>query len=304
MWPGVGAVQLADPIAVMRDSLPAPVRAFGFVSVVAVWFATACAAGTMHRGEHDPAVRSLSSWLVRIPGGTFTVGDPLGEPDEAPKQVVVASFLLMRYEVTNAQFAAFVRATGHRTHPELRGFGLVWDGRWRRVEGATWRHPRGPGSSIAGLGNHPVVQVSVEDALAFCRHHAMRLPTEIEWERAARGDDRRRYTWGNEPPVQGPTARANSGTLTCCRADASDGYRYTAPVGSFPSGRSPYGIHDMIGNVWEWTADLYLARPGTAALRGGGWGNSAYCLRVSYRHGNRRDVGRDHVGIRCAVSVP
>jgi formylglycine-generating enzyme required for sulfatase activity len=229
------------------------------------------------------------------------MGDSEGEPGEAPKEEVVSAFSLMRYEVTNAQFRAFVAATGHRTDPEKRGVGLVWTGKWREVAGADWRHPRGPSSSIAGLDDHPVVQVSVKDAAAFCAHHGLRLPTEAEWELAARGlGDQRRYPWGMDEPRQGPDAKANFGTVKCCAASADDGYRYTAPVGSFVAGVSPFGIHDMAGNVWEWTADTFLGRDGTAALRGGGWGNDPYCLRVSYRHSNRRNVGRDHIGIRCA----
>jgi formylglycine-generating enzyme required for sulfatase activity len=243
--------------------------------------------------------------LVEVPGGRFVMGDPEGEPGEAPKEVEVAGFSLMRYEVTNAQFRAFVAATGHRTDPERKGRGLVWSGKWQPVDGANWRHPRGPRTSIAGLDDHPVVQVSVEDARAFCAHYGLRLPTEAEWELAARGTrDQRRYPWGMDAPVQGASARANFGTVSCCAASPADGFEYTAPVGSFPAGASPYGIHDMAGNVWEWTADSFLGRQGTAALRGGGWGNDPYCLRVSYRHGNRRDVGRDHIGIRCAGDVP
>src|SRR5688500_3225317 len=106
--------------------------------------------------------------LVAIAGATYTMGDPAGEPDEAPRRVTVASFRLMRREVTNRQFAAFVAATGHVTDVERAGCGSVWDGTWRCVDGADWRHPRGPASSIADLDDHPVVQVSAGDAAAFC----------------------------------------------------------------------------------------------------------------------------------------
>lgn len=238
--------------------------------------------------------------LVALEGGRFVMGDPAGEPDEAPKEVGVAPFRMMRVEVTNEQFAAFVAAAGHLTDPERKGFGYVWDGRWRRVRGADWRHPFGPDSSIAGRADHPVVQVSAHDAAAFCDFHAARLPSEQEWELAARGTDGRRFPWGDVPPEQ-PSVRANFGTVACCAPDSADGYLRTAPVGSFPDGRSPAGLLDMAGNVWEWTASRLSGRPDQVVLRGGGWGNDPYCLRTSYRHGNPPDIGLDMVGFRCAA---
>jgi formylglycine-generating enzyme required for sulfatase activity len=236
--------------------------------------------------------------LVEVPGAAFVMGDADGEPNERPREVVVEPFAIMRREVTNDQFAAFVSATGHVTDPERRGFGHVWPGRWKIARGADWRHPHGPDSSIEGLGDHPVVQVSWRDAVAFCAHHGMRLPTEAEWELAARGTDGRRYPWGSAPAKPGRT-RANAGTADCCAPDPADGWKTTAPVGSYPAGRSPYGIDDMAGNVWEWTADRFPGIPGKVALRGGGWGNDNYCLRVSYRHANPVDRGLDMVGFRC-----
>jgi formylglycine-generating enzyme required for sulfatase activity len=209
----------------------------------------------------------------------------------------------MRFEVTNDQFAEFVAATGHVTHPESRGWGFVWTRGWLRIKGADWRHPRGPDTDIAGRGDHPVVQVSVEDAAAYCGFRGMRLPTDAEWELAARGIDGRRYPWGETDPSQTGSRgerRANFGTVACCRPDDSDGWSTTAPVGQFPEGLSPYGLYDMAGNVWEWTSDEFPGKPGSAALRGGGWGNNPYCLRTTYRHANARNVGRDHIGIRCA----
>lgn len=238
--------------------------------------------------------------LVTIPGGEFVMGDADGEPDEAPKTVRVAPFRIMRHEVTNAQFAAFVLATGRTTDAEASGSGYVWTGRWGLVAGADWHHPRGPASTIDGKAAHPVVQVSAQDAAAFCAWAGLRLPSEAEWEFAARGTDGRRYPWGDETPEQGAGAHANFGTVACCAPDASDGYHGTAPVGRYPDGASPFGLLDMAGNVWEWTASRFPGRPERVALRGGGWGNDPYCLRAAYRHGNPPDIGLDMVGFRCA----
>lgn len=249
--------------------------------------------------------------LVAIPGGSFVMGDAEGDANEAPKPMAVEPFRLMRHEVTNEQFAAFVAATGHRTDPERSGAGYVWDGRWHLITGADWRHPYGPDTSVEQAPNHPpnqapnhpVVQVSARDAAAFCAWRGLRLPSEAEWEFAARGHDGRRFPWGNTPPRAGPAAPANFGSVPCCAADAGDGYLRTAPVGSYPTGTSPYGILDMAGNVWEWTADPFPGNPDLVALRGGGWGNNPYCLRVSYRHGNPPDIGLDMVGFRCAADA-
>lgn len=248
--------------------------------------------------------RATDFSLVAIPGGTFMMGDETGEPEERPRAATIEPFRLMRFEVTNAEFATFVAATGYITDPERMGRGWVWTGGWREVSGADWRHPTGPASSIAGKEDHPVVQVSQRDASRFCRHYVMRLPSEAEWEVAARGTDGRRFPWGDDPPTQeGEAGRANFGTVACCAPDDTDGHTTTAPVGSFPRGRSPFGIDDMAGNVWEWVSDRVPGTVGQVALRGGGWGNNPYCLRVSYRHANPPDIGLDMVGFRCAAGA-
>ena len=245
-------------------------------------------------------VRPIPVELVDIPGGQFMTGDAQGEPDEAPQRETVASFWMMKYEVTNAAFAAFVASTGYRTDVEDAGFGYLWDEHWRRGAGANWRHPFGLDGGIEDKRDHPVVQVSARDAAAFCAWLGLRLPSEAEWEFAARGTDQRRYPWGNDL-ADAPAARqANFGTLACCAADASDGYLHTAPVGSYPAGASPFGLLDMAGNVWEWTSSRFPGKPHQVVLRGGGWGNNPYCLRTSYRHGNPPDIGLSMVGFRCA----
>ncbi|MBI4366701.1 MAG: formylglycine-generating enzyme family protein [Deltaproteobacteria bacterium] len=246
------------------------------------------------------AAADLRHELIAIPGGAFIMGDAGGEPDEAPHEVMVAPFQLMRFEVTNREFARFIAATGHVTDPERRGSGYVWTDRWRAVATANWRHPQGPGSNLAGMDDHPVVQVSARDAAAFCAWRGLRLPSEAEWEFAARGTDGRRYPWGNEPAEHDRVRRAKFGTVQCCAANPSDGFARTAPVGHFPLGVSPFGLSDMAGNVWEWTASPYTAAGEEVTIRGGGWGNNPYCLRVSYRHGNPADIGLDMVGFRCA----
>ncbi len=249
----------------------------------------------------EPATHRLGP-LVEIAGGAFLAGDPEGEADEAPRQAEVPSFRLMHLEVTTRQFERFVAASGHVTDPERSGSGYIWDGRWRLEAGADWRFPEGPAEPPAAP-DHPVVQVSARDAAAFCAFHGLRLPSDLEWEYAARGADGRRFPWGNRAPAAADRDLANFGTLRCCAPDAGDGHLRRAPVGSYPRGRSPFGILDMAGNVWEWTASRRPDRPGRVILRGGGWGNNPYCLRTSYRHDNPPDIGLNMVGFRCAADA-
>lgn len=237
--------------------------------------------------------------LIPIPGGSFVMGDARGNPDEAPRRVSVKPFAIMKFEVTNRQFAGFVAATGYVTNVEQTREGYVWTDKWRRDRGADWRRPHGAASSIAGKDEHPVLQTTARDAAAFCRYYAMRLPRDEEWEFAARGTDGRRWPWGNQAPRQAGVRKGNFGTMRCCAPDPSDGYAQTAPVGRFPAGASPFGVLDMAGNVWEWTASPFPGRPNSAALRGGGWGNDAYGQRVSIRHWNPPNIGLDMVGFRC-----
>lgn len=254
---------------------------------------------TAQPAGNDAAV-AFDGAMILIPGGSFVMGDDQGDPNETPKAARVGAFLLMPVEVTNRRFAGFVAATGHRTDAERSGGGYVWDRTWRRIPGADWRHPNGIGTSIDGKSDHPVVQVSARDAAAFCSWLGLRLPSETEWEFAARGAEGGRYPWGMSPPGAQTERRANFGTVKCCAPDAADGYWSTAPVGEFSLGASPFGILDMAGNVWEWTSSRFPGRPRLVVLRGGGWGNDPYGLRAAYRHGNPPDIGLDMVGFRCA----
>lgn len=253
------------------------------------------------------ALAASAQDTVTVPGGTYLMGDAQGDANEKPRTVSVKTFTMERHEVTNAQFSAFVKATGHVTDPERRGTGYVWTDKWRPVTGATWQRPHGPRSNIDGKENHPVVQVSQRDAAAYCAWRGGRLPTEAEWEFAARSTDGRRYAWGNDAPgrtgeMSGEKSgrRANYGTDNCCAADITDGHRTTAPVGSFPAGASPFGLNDMAGNVWEWTTTRFPGQASWFVIKGGGWGNNPYCLRAAYKHGNPPDIGLDMVGFRCA----
>lgn len=258
--------------------------------------------------------------MVRVPRGSFAMGSDSGETAEAPvHDVTLASFYIDRFEVTNAEFSEFAKETGHVTDAERAGIGWHWVREWRQVKGADWRHPHGRQSSIVGLESHPVVQVSWRDSAAYCQWRGKRLPTEAEWERAARNAGGAAYAWGDAPPSEHGRYRASYGSDQCCSTDDGDGFEYTAPVGSFPSGRSAFGAEDMTGNVWEWVADTYgeayyrrspavdpvNAEPGKQkVIRGGGWGNNPWGLRATLRHANAPESGLSMVGLRCAKSSP
>jgi formylglycine-generating enzyme len=194
--------------------------------------------------------------LVRVPVGVFLMGsdgrkDRDAYDDEKPQhRVHLPEFFIGKHPVTVEQFAAFAEASGHRTTAEQAGFGVVWENhRWNKVEGANWRHPAGPQSDVIKKADHPVTQVSWHDAVAFClwlneaTGRTFRLPTEAEWEKAARGTDGRLYPWGNTAPDE-----------RLCNFGNKVGD--TPPVGEYPAGASPYGALDMAGNVWEWTTKL------------------------------------------------
>ena len=307
--------------------------------------------------------------MVLIPGGRFSMGgdDDQAWRDEYPKHmVVVDSFWMDVHEVTNAQFSAFVEATGYLTTAEkavdweeikkelppgtpkpdasqLAPASLVfvpadkpvslldvsqW---WQWRQGANWRQPEGPGSSIVGKDNHPVVHVSWFDAVAYCDWVGKRLPTEAEWEYASRGGlTDAVYAWGNEDLRSGkPKANTWEGAFPY-RNDKSDGFYFTAPVQSYQANN--YGLYDVAGNVWEWCADLYhedyyktLAGKTThnpqgpktsydsnepyalkRVSRGGSFlCHDSYCsgYRNSMRMKTTPDTGSMHTGFRAVVSL-
>jgi formylglycine-generating enzyme len=293
--------------------------------------------------------------MVWIPGGTFWMGgDDSSMGDAAPvHEVTLDGFWIDRTEVTNRQFAAFVAATGYVTvaerQPDPRDFPdappeklvpgslvftppagevslenpLVW---WSYVPGANWKHPEGPATTIEGKDDYPVVQVCWDDAVAFARWAGKRLPTEAEWEFAARGGKaRNRFIWGDEPRPGGKwQANIWQGRFPD-QGSVEDGFSRTAPVRSFPP--NAFGLFDMAGNVWEWCADWYRPRydvsqtrnptgpsssydpnePGVPkrVQRGGSFlCTDQYCTR--YLPGARGrgavDSGASHVGFRCTRS--
>jgi formylglycine-generating enzyme required for sulfatase activity len=268
---------------------------------------------------------------VALKGGTFTLGANPEHNDEGPAiRVTVGPFSIDRTEVTNAQFAQFVEATGYVTLAErqpdpklypgvpadkLKPSSLVFvgakglgsgdpSGWWRVIDGASWRHPEGPDSDLKGRERHPVVQIAYDDALAYARWKGRDLPTEAEWEFAARaGLDGARYEWGDDRPAPGQP-RANSWQGVFPAVDTGDdGYRArTAPVGCYAA--SAYGLYDMTGNVWEWTKDFYESpspNGRTHLVKGGSFlcaDNFCYRYRPSARQPGPPDTGTSHVGFR------
>ncbi len=287
--------------------------------------------------------------LVWIPAQTTKLGSDRHYPEEGPTRAVsVDGFWMEAHQVTNTQFAEFIDATGYVTVAErplnpadypgappenlqpgsmvftrtagpvdLRHMNLWWT--W--TPGACWKHPRGPRSSFKGREDHPVVHVAFEDAQAYADWAGRALPTEAEWETAARGGlDHATYTWGDEPE------RSRQRLANYWHGEfpylPDTGYGQTTPVGSFPA--NGFGLFDMAGNVWEWTTDWYAATRSTApccaadsydpaqpqfkiprkVIKGGSFlCADSYCLR--YRPAARRpqmvDTGMSHIGFRCIL---
>jgi formylglycine-generating enzyme required for sulfatase activity len=309
------------------------------------------------------AAESIAADMIRIPGGTFRMGSDKHYPEEAPShRVTVDPFWIDATPVTNAQFRSFVQATGYVTWAEidpdpndypgakpnmLKAGGLVftpprrtvdlrdWSQWWRFTFGATWKRPYGKGSHVGGLDDHPVVQIAYKDAEAYAQWAGKELPTEAEWEFAARGGlEDVEFAWGEEfTPGGKHMANTWQGNFPV-ENEQADGYARTSPVRAFPA--NGYGVHDMIGNVWEWTADWYSAKhtadaPKACCIpenpRGAPMGGSHdprlpnvriprkvlkggshlcapnYCRRYrpAARHAEPVDTSTSHVGFRCVV---
>lgn len=259
--------------------------------------------------------------MVMIPGGSFQMGATGFYAEEGPvRQADVESFWIDATEVTNAQFAEFVEATGYVTIAEKGIEGVVppgaavfqtpdaeAEGRWIYHGTANWRHPQGAGSTIEGREHHPVVQIAYQDAAAYAAWRDRALPTEIQWEYAARGRlDGATYAWGEEREPDGAYLANNWQGFFPFHDEGSDGFVGLAPVACYPS--NGYGLYDMIGNVWEWTADPY-APPGKelGVMKGGSYLCAPnYCRRYrpAARHPQEVDLGTDHIGFRTVSSVP
>ena len=303
--------------------------------------------------------------MTKIPGGAFRMGSADFYPDEAPvREVEVDGFWMDERPVTAAEYRRFVRETGHVTvaeraptaeeypdaDPELLVPGSLvfrptpgpvplndfrnW---WEFLPGAFWKRPGGPGTTINGRDHHPVVHVAFEDAEAYATWAGKELPSEAEWEFAARGGlDGAVFAWGDEEFPEGrPMANFWQGEFPWQNLK-TDGYDGTSPVGSFPA--NGYGLYDVCGNVWEWTSDFYAATPSTDApaccaprnprvtdaegsLVAGAPGENIprrvikggshlcapnYCLRYrpSARQAEQVDTSTGHIGFRCIVRTP
>ncbi|RMG17078.1 MAG: formylglycine-generating enzyme family protein [Bacteroidetes bacterium] len=258
--------------------------------------------------------------MVFVPGGITAVG---AEDGLAREQPVIArqirGFFMDITPVTVAQFREFVQATGYVTQAEKYGDAAVFNmetGEWYLHKGAYWEFPRGPENGPAPP-DHPVTQVSYNDALAYCKWAGKRLPTEAEWEHAARNgsNSRSKYSWGEEI-FQNGVFKANfwQGHFPL-ENTLEDGFEFTSPVGAF--GETPLGLKDMSGNVWEWCSDWYLPygndpshfipKPESEkVMRGGSFMcDPSYCwgYRVSGRSGTTPETGLFHVGFRCVKDV-
>ena len=231
--------------------------------------------------EEEEKGPSVTDIMIEIPAGPFVMGNDAGRDDEAPAhEVDLPAFEIDKFEVTNADFAVFVEAIGHETDAEKEGLSRFWRDAAQDKEG------------------HPVVYVSWNDAKAYCEWCEKRLPTEAEWENAARGTDGRLYPWGNEYDPSKLNGK-------------DSGIRGTTVVGSYARGTSAHGVDDMAGNVWEWVVDWYEAYPGSSfrssyygeqyrVLRGGGWFETDDFVRASVRNATSDTAANDDIGFRCA----
>ena len=261
---------------------------------------------------------------VTVPAGEFLMGSNKyqnkAHDNELPQhRLYLPTYRISRTPVTVDQFAAFVKVAGYITFAEKNGWAHKWSGSgWEAVHGANWRKPQGLNSNLKERGQHPVTCVSWYDAQAYCSwlsreiRQDIRLPTEAEWEKAARGQDGHIYPWGNEEPSE-----------SHCNFHMIVGN--TSPIDQYPLGSSPYGCLDMVGNVWEWTQTLYgqadckpeftypynaddgrenTNAPGTICrvLRGGSFFDSPDNVRCAVRHGDLPFYCPDDAGFRLVIS--
>jgi serine/threonine-protein kinase len=255
--------------------------------------------------------------MVHVPAGTFWMGrsDGEGDSDEQPlHEVYLDAFWIDKYEVSNEQFSVFIQATGYKTDAEDKGSGYVYQSEgWTPVDGADWQHPGGPETNLSGIMNYPVLQVSWNDAKEYCEWAGGRLPTEAEWEEAARGTDGRIYPWGEtqascDYAVLNESREANGNG--CGKGDSA------WPVGSKPTGASPYGALNMAGNVSEWVSDWYAEDyysrspdsnpqgPDSGkyrVIRGGSWNYFVISARAASRNWYSPTNTSNMVGYRCVM---
>jgi formylglycine-generating enzyme required for sulfatase activity len=274
--------------------------------------------------SHQQAISSdIPDDMALVPAGEFFMGSPAGTdnlPDEQPqRRVYLSSFFIDRHEITNEAYHLFVKSTGYRTPENANPSSTLWSN----------------ATPMAGIERHPVVNVSWNDAVAYCHWAGKRLPTEAEWEKAARGTDARRYPWGNDWDIAkansasywaGRTVEFNSGAdweafwirgegARLAKEKGLKGEVLTMPVGSFPQSLSPYGLYDMAGNVAEWVQDWYdpnyyrsapLSDPAgpergaIKSMRGGSWLKPAVSLRTTDRDWGTMDSRPSGTGFRCA----
>jgi sulfatase modifying factor 1 len=287
--------------------------------------------------EMPPGVRER---MVPLAGGTFLMGtdyvDSFPDDGEGPvRPVIIEPFLMDRYPVTNDLFQRFIDATGYKTEAEIFGWSFVFWSHipqsrfaslvedtvaaapwWCKVPGAKWNSPEGPGSNLNGRGDHPVVHVSWNDAQAYCQWSGQRLPTEAEWEYAARGGlEQKLYPWGDKLRPDG-LHRCNIWQGEFPRLDTGDdGYAGTCPVDAFPP--NGFGLYSITGNAWEWCADWFstdyhctagrdnpVGPPtgSTKVMKGGSFlCHKSYCnrYRVAARSSNTPDSSSSNSGFRC-----
>ena len=280
--------------------------------------------------DSAPLLISSHPEMVKIPSGDWQIGhegpEAIHTDGEGPKRVVSSSaFLIDRTAVTNDEFAQFIAATGHVTEAEQTGWSFVFYAQinpsalqfikpieisierwWKAVEGATWSTPDGPYSSLENKGAHPVVHVSWSDAIAFSMWARKRLPTEVEWEIAARGGLKGAlYPWGNVlTPNNNHRCNIWQGVFPF-ENTAEDGFLGTAPANSYPP--NSFGLFNMVGNTWEWCVDTWCPdQSQLKAMRGGSYlCHRSYCnrYRVSARTANTADATSSHLGFRCAADL-